>query len=345
MTTRFRSFCNFLLMIGVCIPPAVFVLNLRQHCPSSAPTEDFSMTELLRRWFESAPSGFTAAPAPILCETYRSYPNLCVNLLYFVVVDVGFYVIYLCQGSTWLIDPHWQLIPVCIAFFFFTHPDASGVAATRHPRSWLLLGGILTWAARLMHNYLRREEWQFGGREDWRYADMRQAHGRWWMVSQFGAVCLAQHAMLVGLTLPLAPAMSADGAALNAVDVIACTLCAAGIAIGYVADKQLHTYMQFDRSKKPLVLDTGLWRYSRHPNHFGEQCWWIGVLLLGLSSHSHSHYIAFGVLFNHPLDTFVTLRLIEDRMLRRPERVRAFRAYQERTSLLVPWFPSGSKKN
>ena len=51
---------------------------------------------------------------------------------------------------------------------------------------------VLVWAARLLHNYLRREQWRFGEREDWRYADMRAAHGRWWLVSQFFAVSLAQ---------------------------------------------------------------------------------------------------------------------------------------------------------
>ena len=46
------------------------------------------------------------------------------------------------QGSTWLIDPHWQLIPVCIALFFWTHPDVGwGV----HPRAYVCLGLVLVW--------------------------------------------------------------------------------------------------------------------------------------------------------------------------------------------------------
>lgn len=325
-------------MIGVCIPPAIFVSNMSRHCPSSMPSSaGVSTLGLVRRWLVSGASGFTATPAPILCEVYHFYPNLLVNILYFVVVDVGFYLIYICQRSTWLIDPHWQLIPVCIALFWFTHPDSVGIGAPRHPRAWLALLLLLTWGVRLLHNYLRREEWQFGGREDWRYADMRRAHGRLWIVSQFGAVSLAQHGMLVGLTMPLAPAMSTAGVDLNVLDAIAVALCVAGIAIGWLADNQLHAYMSL--AVKAAVLDTGIWRYSRHPNHFGEQCWWVGLLLLGAAAGATPR-IAFGVLFNHPLDTLVTLRLIEDRMLGRPERKRAYRAYQKRTSLLVPWPPA-----
>ena len=82
----------------------------------------------------------------------------------------------------------------------------------------------------------------------------------------------------------------------------------------------------------------------------GEQSWWLGVLCFAVSSSggiasfvscgAKCWAVAFGVCFNHPLDTFVTLPLIEGRMLCKPERVALFRAYQQRTSLLVPWWPA-----
>ena len=87
-------------------------------------------------------------------------------------------------------------------------------------------------------------------------------------------------------------------------------------------------------------------RYSRHPNHLGEQTWWVGLLTFGVAAAGGARAFAsdparwlvcFGVLFNHPLDTLVTLPLIEERMLRRPERAAAYRAYQRRVALLVPW--------
>jgi len=281
----------------------------------------------------------------VSCHVYLHHPFLFVNLLYFVVVDLGFWAIYLAQGSTWLIDPHWQFIPMCIAFFYYSHPGADTAAHTTAPnsRAWIAMVLVLVWAGRLLHNYFRRERWHFGRVEDWRYADMRKSHGKWWWLTQFFAVSLAQHGMLVGLTMPLQPAMMMSPAAtlpLNVWDALAVALCLAGIIIGAFSDNQLWDYMQLGKRDKPIVLDTGMWRYSRHPNHFGEQTWWCGVLCLGIAAGAPLWPICFGVCFNHPLDTFVTLGLIEERMLRRPERRAQFKAYQRRTSLLVPMPPS-----
>lgn len=68
---------------------------------------------------------------------------------------------------------------------------------------------------------------------------MRRKHGTAWVVTQFFAVSLAQHGMLVGLTLPLQPAMTADTIPLGPLDAAACIVCLAGVAIGYFADNQL----------------------------------------------------------------------------------------------------------
>jgi len=68
----------------------------------------------------------------------------------------------------------------------------------------------------------------------------------------------------------------------------------------------------------------------------GEQTWWLGLLVFGVAAMGAWWPICFGVLYNHPLDTFVTLPLIEERMMRRPERAALFQEYQARTSLIVP---------
>ena len=146
--------------------------------------------------------------------------------------------------------------------------------------------------------------------------------------------------MLVGLTLPFF-AVHSSVAPLCACDAIAAVLCAVGIGTAAIADNQLHEFMQENSSRRArgeasrLVLDTGLWRCSRHPNHFGEQLWWIGVGLWAVAAGAPLY--ALGLVFNHACDNLVTLHLIEERMLQNEKRAGAYREYMERTPICVPW--------
>jgi steroid 5-alpha reductase family enzyme len=342
----------------VIIPPALLLNHLLNTCP--ALIDDSILTNLNKdaeteyhlagRWiytFIRRVDVFFYSPTMMhrsTCEIFIWHPVLCVHLFYFVFVDVGFYFIYVFQSSTWLIDPHWQILPMCMSVFYFLHPNANE-EDTQHSRAVLTLCLVFLWGVRLLHNYFRRENWHLGLREDWRYANMRQQHGSMWIISQFFAVSLAQHGMLVGLCLPLSEAMKSSGAPFGWIDIVATLLCCCGIVCGFVADNQLYEYMNMEN--KPILLETGLWKWSRHPNHFGEQTWWLGLLLFGISSVWETNGfslatfwpISFGVLFNHPLDVFVTLPLIEKRMLGRAERAAVYKDYQKRTSLIVPFPP------
>ena len=137
-------------MVGVAVPPLVLVARLRRYCQAGGEdrTNYGSSAFALVSSLATSPSSFLA-PGAASCELYLSHPVAFVNLLYFLVVDVGFYLVYVLQASTWLIDPHWQLIPVAIAAFWFTHPDSGG------DRAVLSLGLVVLWAARLLHNYFR----------------------------------------------------------------------------------------------------------------------------------------------------------------------------------------------
>ncbi|KAK9903260.1 hypothetical protein WJX75_001027 [Coccomyxa subellipsoidea] len=246
--------------------------------------------------------------------------------------------------STWVIDPYWTIAPVLIGHFYRFRSAKSSADNARQLAS---LGLLWVWSLRLTHSYLRRERWELGAQEDWRYADMRVRYGRhWWWISFF-AVYLVQQAMLVGITLPLYSVHASDQP-WNAVwDSAACVGCLLGIGIAAIADTQLHNFVTANERRrdagKPLVLllDTGLWRYSRHPNYFGEQLWWwsLGVFAVNVGQ----PWALLGALFNSLCMVGVT-RLTEARMLARPERAALYREYQNRTSVWIPWFSSRTQK-
>lgn len=132
---------------------------------------------------------------------------------------------------------------------------------------------------------------------------------------------------------------------LNPWDFAAIAVCISGIVIAYFADTQLHQFVtrntKLKELGKPVVLnlDTGLWCYSRHPNYFGEQLWWWGLVIFAWNLGQGWTFI--GSLINTLCLAYVTV-LVEKRMLKQKHRAEAYRLYQKTTSVWVPWFRSSA---
>jgi steroid 5-alpha reductase family enzyme len=205
------------------------------------------------------------------------------------------------------------------------------------------------WAIRLPHSYFRREEWKFGQREDWRYTKMEKDFPKYWWILSFFAVGLAQQPLLCGVTWPVwyANSVATNDAGrchnceLGAADYIATVLAVCGICFAYFADTQLSVYMRENEKRvargeaKKQLLDTGVWRYSRHPNYFGEQLFWWSIALFAVNV--GAWWALAGTLINSIVLAIVTV-MTERRMLRNwePERVGRYLEYREKTSVLLP---------
>ena len=168
----------------------------------------------------------------------------------------------------------WSILPELYGLIWRMHPSA--VSSLRGDVALVL---TCIWAFRLTHSYFRREEWKFGTREDWRYTKMALDYG-WplWYIISFFAVGVAQHPMIVGIALPLYSVRFGPTADLpfGIIDVIATILCLVGVLVAMVADNQLRNFilnnerLVKDGQTRVPILVTGLWKYSRHPNYFGE---------------------------------------------------------------------------
>ncbi|GIL44513.1 hypothetical protein Vafri_1965 [Volvox africanus] len=324
-----RRVRNTLLIFLVTLPAIYFHRQLHFGCSA-----DQHKRPLAAMWTGDLR---TITTSDFWCALGYQEPLLAVNLVFLLNVGVLFWFISLLQGSTWLIDPFWTIIPPMIGMFYQYHP-----AATSHPlRSRLAMGLLWIWAVRLTHSYLRREEWQIGAREDWRYARMAQRMGRaWWAVISFFAVGIAQQVMLVGVTLPLLAIHTSTAPWNPFVDVAIFLSAATGIMIALVADNQLRDFM-VDNEKRAqegrprlLVLNTGLWRYSRHPNFFGEQLWWWSLGMWAVTC--GRPWMLAGAAFNTLCFIPIT-RMTEERMMERSERASLYRHYQRTTSVWFPW--------
>lgn len=161
-------------------------------------------------------------------------PLTLVNFLWFINIDVGFYLVGLIQKSFWLIDPYWSILPFFCGIIWAAHP-----LATKNTRGTITLILVFLWGLRLTHSYFRREQWKFGTREDWRYTKMAIDYGRpAWYFMAFLTVGLAQHPMVVGISLPLysvrfGPTSDTD---ICWLDIVATFSSVLGIVIAMVSD-------------------------------------------------------------------------------------------------------------
>jgi steroid 5-alpha reductase family enzyme len=211
-------------------------------------------------------------------------------------------------------------------------------AACAPPSARALLLAALTslWAGRLaLHLGARGSRLE---EEDRRYRAMRSRWGgRFPLVSLF-TVFLLQGALLWVVSLPL-QAGAALGASrpLGLLDAVGVLLFAVGLAFEAVGDAQLARFLR-DPASRGRVLTTGLWRYTRHPNYFGDALLWWGLGLVGTASG------AWWSLVGPALMTFLLVRvsgvtlLERDMAGRRPEYV----DYVLRTSAFLPRPPRPS---
>ena len=198
-------------------------------------------------------------------------------------------------------------------------------------RKLLLTILVTVWGLRLSLYILIRN---WGKPEDFRYQVWRKQHGKKWWWYSFFQVFLLQGVLLTIIAAPLLAAqMSLAPARLGVLDFLAIPLWAIGFFFESVGDWQLKRFKS-DPANKGKVLDRGVWRYTRHPNYFGDVAqWWAYYLIAAAAG-------GWWTIFSPILMTTLLLRvsgvsLLEKTLDSRP----GYKEYSERTSEFIPWFP------
>lgn len=178
--------------------------------------------------------------------------------------------------------------------------------------------------------------WRNAGHgEDYRYQAMRRHYGSRFPLVSLATVFGLQGALMWVVSLPVQFGQLAAGPArLTWLDAAGAALWALGIAFEGIGDWQLARF-KADPANAGAVMDHGLWRYTRHPNYFGDACAWWGLWLIAAAGG------AWWTALSPALMTFFLMKVSGVAMLertigkRRPE----YAAYIARTSSFVPWFP------
>jgi steroid 5-alpha reductase family enzyme len=138
---------------------------------------------------------------------------------------------------------------------------------------------VAAWSLRLSWYITRRGH---GTEEDHRYKTIRANNEPGFRYKSLYIVYGLQGALAWFIAMPLVVAMSGQ-APLGWLDFTGIALWLGGMYFEVVGDNQLRRF-RADPANAGKVLDTGLWRYTRHPNYFGECVLWWGYFLLALAA-------------------------------------------------------------
>jgi len=226
-----------------------------------------------------------------------------------------------------IVDVFWGSGFVVIAWVAFALGDGSS------DRQLLLVALVTAWGLRLTVYLARRN---LGKGEDSRYAEMRRRHGKRWPLRSLVVVFWLQGALMWVVSLPVQVGMSdATPAGLGALDWTGTALWGIGFAFESVGDLQLARF-KADPTNRGRVMDRGLWRYTRHPNYFGDFCVWWGIWLVALATGSAWWTVAGPALMSVLLIRVSGAALLERSLVRRRE---GYADYVARTSAFFPWPP------
>lgn len=241
---------------------------------------------------------------------------LCVWLLSIYLRDVS------------IVDIGWGLGFVLIAWVAFA-------GSPRTVRCWLI--SILTtiWGVRLSGYLFARNH---GKPEDYRYAAMREKHGSRFPIVSLFTVFILQGVVMLVVALPIMAGQSvAASSDINALTVLGCCVWLIGFAFEAGGDWQLRRFKS-NPVNKGKVLATGFWKYTRHPNYFGDFAVWWGMYLICLGSGA-AWWSAIGpAVMSFFLIKVSGVAMLEKNMKKKP----GYADYIARTNAFFPWFPKAS---
>lgn len=207
---------------------------------------------------------------------------------------------------------------------------AFAIAGDPTPRDVLVLALVSLWGVRL-GGYLLWRNWGQG--EDARYVRMRRQYGARFPLVSVATVFGLQAVLQWFVSLPLQIAQLAPGSRpLGALDALGVALFATGLFFETVGDAQLARF-KADPANRGRVMDRGLWRYTRHPNYFGDCLVWWGLFAIAAATPAGWLTVASPLLMTFLLLRVSGVALLEKSLVRtRP----SYRDYIERTSAFFP---------
>ena len=238
---------------------------------------------------------------------------LCVWLLSLVRKDAS------------IVDTFWGLGFVLIAAV------CCAIGEGYETRRILITALSAVWGLRLASHIFWRNK---GKGEDFRYRAMRARHGKRFSVVSLYSVFLLQGLLMWVISLPLQIAeIAREPARITWLDWTGAIIWLIGFVFEAIGDLQLARF-KAEPKNEGKVMDRGLWRYTRHPNYFGDALLWWGFFLIAMSTPAGAWTVISPLIMTGLLMKVSGVALLEKTLIKtKPE----YRDYVRRTNAFFPW--------
>ncbi len=304
-------------------------------------------------------------------STYQSADPLTTAVIGALGMGVFCYVAQVLSGNCSWVDKLWSLVPWWYVIHFTVQPALASGFTHWNARAVVMTVCSVCWGLRLSYNFYRKDGYTWAG-EDYRWPELRTKHITnpvLWHLFSFGFIAMYQNLLLLSFVVPVWACVKSSPvstvASLTTADWVLAGAWFLVLIIETVADQQQWNFQtsKYAYIKKHGVdslagtewsrgfVESGLWRYSRHPNFCCEvTLWYIFYSFSVVASASAASGTGSVVYLNVSLIGAILLNLLFHGSTNFTESITskkypAYKEYQQTTSRILPWFSSAKPKD
>ena len=221
-------------------------------------------------------------------------------------------------------DPFWHVAPIPIVFYT---ADQSTLPVME---LYLVLSAFLFWSLRLTYNWYLN--WTNLDHEDFRYIDLKNNNRFLAFINDLFGIHLIPTLIVNASLYPIYIALTSDS--LSNLVYVGFILIIVAVTVQYISDDQMRKFRKDDKNFGK-TMKYGLWKYSRHPNYFGEVSFWFGIYLFALASGETSILLLACPMLMLALFVFISCPMMDNRSLKKRS---DYREYMKKTPQLFMWF-------
>ena len=250
--------------------------------------------------------------------------NLYLKILIIDVLATVFVFIFsLIFNNASIYDPYWSVEPLIILILLMSQNKIN------YPV--VISFGIVAiiWSLRLTLNWAL----SFNNltKQDWRYNMLKEKTKKFYPLVNFFGIHLFPTIVVYLCMLPMIDFIKINFT--NYFSYFGIVIMLIGLLFEILSDLDIYEYHKRNKDDRRQILQTGLWKYSRHPNYFGEILFWYGVFVSLFPVDPSCWYFVIGAIVNNLMFIFISIPMQENRLKTYKFN---YEKYQEETRMLIP---------